>query len=60
MRNGKNPLVWLAILVMVALIAFVLFIAEGARRKAQEDRPGGPVGTIERVADEPDGTDTKP
>lgn len=47
MSNGKNPLVWAAIIIMIVVIAFVLVIAEGVRRKSQEDRPGGPVGQVE-------------
>lgn len=43
MKNGGNWRVYVAILVMLVIGAFVIVTVEGIRRKAQEDRPGGPV-----------------
>lgn len=51
MRNGKNPLVWLAIILMLLAVAAFAVVLEGVRRDAQRDRPGGPIPFVESFGD---------
>lgn len=52
MRNGKNIWVWLALIIMIVAAALWAVFIEGARRKAQEDRPGGPVPMLQEETPE--------